>query len=111
MKKSIKYIAIEAIGFIALMTMLCVINYIDLSVVNTIYLPIFVISALLIIFKKYYIGHIFLVSAEVGLIAEYIIHRINTDNPNMSGSFLNIMILAIGLIVGIIVQIYKGKNK
>ena len=111
MKKSIKHIALESIGFIALMTMLCVINYIDLSVVITIYLPIFIILALFIIFKKYYIGHIFLVSAELSLITEYIIHLINADNPNMSGSFLNIMILAIGLIVGIIVQIYKSKNR
>ena len=111
MKKSIKHIAIEAIAFIALMTMLCMINYIDLSVVITIYLPIFIISALLIIFKKYYIGHIFLVSAEFGLIAEYIIHQINANNPNMSGAFLNIKILAVGLIVGISVQVYKSKNR
>ncbi|MFI3225870.1 MAG: hypothetical protein R3Y09_00560 [Clostridia bacterium] len=111
MKKSIKYIAIEFIVFIALMTILCVINYIDLSVVMTIYLPIFIISALLIIFKKYYIGHIFLISAELGLIAEYIFHLISADNPNLSGAFLNMIILAIGLIVGIIAQIYKSKNK
>ena len=111
MKTSIKYIAIETVVFIALMTMLCMINYIDLSVVITIYLPIFIISALLIIFKKYYIGHIFLVSAEFGLIAEYIIHQINANNPNMSGAFLNIKILAVGLIVGISVQVYKSKNR
>ncbi len=111
MKKSIKYIAIDAVAFIFVLALFCVINYIDLSVVITIYIPIFIISALLIVFKKYYIGHIFLVSAEVGLIAEYIFHRLNADNPNMSGTFLNIVILAIGLIAGIIVQVYKSKNK
>lgn len=111
MKKSIKYIAIDAVAFIVLLTILCAVNYIDLSVVITIYLPIFIISALFLIFKKYYIGHIFLVSSELGLIAEYIIHSISDDTPNMSGGFLNIMILAIGFIVGIIVEIYKRKNK
>ncbi len=111
MKKNIKYIAIDAIVFITLLTILCAVNYIDLSVVITIYLPIFIVSALLIIFKKHHIGHIFLVSAELGLIAEYIIHFINADKPNMSGAFLNIVILTIGLIIGIIVQINKSKNK
>ncbi len=111
MKKSVKFIAIDAIAFIFILAIFCMINYIDLSVVFTIYLPIFIISALLIVFKKNYIGHIFLVSAELGLIAEYIFHRINVDSPNFSGAFLNIMILAIGLIVGIIVQVYKSKNR
>ncbi len=111
MKKNIKYIAIDAIVFIALLTTLCAINYIDLSVVITIYLPIFIVSALLIIFQKYYIGHIFLVSAELGLITEYTIHLINSNKPNMSGALFNIAILAIGLMVGLVVQIYKGKKK
>ncbi len=111
MKKFIKYITIDGTIFIALLTILCVINYIDFSVIITIYLPIFIISALLIIFKKYYIGRIFLVSVELGLTTEYIIHLINSDNPNMSGALLNIVILAIGLIVGIIVQMYKSKNE
>ncbi len=110
MKNNLKHITIHAIAFSALLTIMFVINYINLPVVITIYLPIFIIYSLLILFKKQYTGNIFLVSAELGLTVEYIMHLINVDNPNMIGASLNIVILTIGLIVGIIVQIYKSKN-
>lgn len=109
MRTQIKQLLFALIPFTCILTVLCLVKYIDLSVIVPIYLPIFLISALIIMLKKYYAGHIFIISAEIGLILEYIMSLNYAGSPNMLGAFLNISILFSGLVIGIIVQIYINK--
>ncbi len=111
MKKIPKLFGIHTITYIVILELLCVVNYINISVVLIIYFPIFLISALFMGFKKNYLFHIFLLSAEIGIIAEYLLSLNNINTPSMKGAFLNVTTLFIGLIVGIIVQICMPNNK
>lgn len=86
-------------------------NYIDLSVIKAIYLPIYLIIVLAILFKQSIFSYIFTSSAVIGLLLEYFIHR-NSANPNMRAAFLNTIILFIGAILGVIIQLFlRGRRK
>ncbi len=110
MKKALVHISLHSAVFIILLIALSVIGYIDLSVITSLYLPILILFAMLIFFRKHFIGHLFLLSAEIGLLTEYIIHLINVDNPNMRGSTVNIAILVFGLSAGVVIQLHADRK-
>ena len=47
----------------------------------------------------------------IGLIVEYLIHQQNQTNPNMKGAFSNTAILLIGVVVGIVIQLFFKRKK
>lgn len=110
MRVKIKQILLAFLPFTFILIGMCLVRYINLSIIVSIYLPIFLIAALAMILGKYYMGHIFIIFAEMGLILEYIISLRNAGKPNMSGAFLNTSILFSGLVIGIIVQIYINRS-
>ena len=114
MHERIKQLGFAVVPYACTLIAMCLVNYIDVSVIALIYLPIFLIAVISIMYKKYYAGHIFLVSAEIGLILEYIISLNYEGRPRMSGAFLNTAILLLGLVIGILTQSYvirKGNRK
>ena len=86
-------------------------RYIDVSVILTIYLPIWIIGVIADLLGKTKFGNTVIVFAGVGIIAEYLVHIFNKPYPNMSGAFLNTLILLAGFIVGIVFQIWSTSKK
>lgn len=84
-------------------------NYIDLSVIKSIYLPILLVTIVAILFKQYIFGYIFILAAGLGLTVEYIIHLNEKNQPTMEGVFYNTTIICFGFVMGIIVQIITSK--
>ncbi len=111
MNTTTKQLIFAVISYAFLLVTMCLVKYIDLSVVISIYLPIFIISVLFIILKQYYAGYIFLVSAGIGLLLEYIVSLSHVGRPNMSGAFLNTVVLLFGGVIGITTQIVITKKK
>lgn len=110
MHHRIKQLLFGSTPYILVLGIFCWINYIDLRTINKIYLPILLISAIEILFKKYYVGHIVLLTSEIGLVLDYIVHLSNGAKPNMFGGFLNTFVLAIGFIIGVVIQIIIDKK-
>jgi len=86
-------------------------RYIDVSVILTIYLPIWIIGVIAALFGKIIFGNIVIIFAGVGIIAEYLVNLFRGPHPNMSGAFLNTIILLAGFIVGIVLQIWSTSKK
>lgn len=86
-------------------------RYIDVSVILTIYLPIWIIGVIAALFGKIIFGNTVIIFAGVGIIAEYLVHIFNKPYPNMSGAFLNTIILLAGFIVGIVLQIWSARKR
>ena len=89
---------------------MCFLRYIDISVILSIYIPIWIICVMTSLLGKAVFADVIIVSASVGLIAEYLIHISNKTYPNMSGAFLNTLILLFGLILGVLLQILSSKK-
>lgn len=85
-------------------------RYINGKVVLTVYLPIWVIGAVATIFSKKVFADTIVISAGVGLGAEYLVHIYNRHRPNMAGGFLNTLILLLGFILGIVLQILSNRK-
>lgn len=85
-------------------------RYIDISVIMTIYLPIWIIAMIAALFRKIIFANVVIIFAGVGLIVEYLVHIFNKPYPNMSGAFLNTLILLAGIIVGIMLQISSTRK-
>ncbi len=111
MNRSMKHLVFAAIPYAAVLSVLYLLHYIDFRVIGQIYLPIYLIAAAAICWKKDWFGHAFLISAELGLILEYVIHVMRADRPSMAGAFLNTLLIFLGLIAGILLQIRMGKRK
>lgn len=107
MYSRIKQLLFNIIPYILVLIFFSYINYINLKLISEFYLPIFLLSAIAIFFKKYYFGHIFLIASQIGLIADYLINLSNADTPNMFGGFLNVFIVVIGGIIGAIIQVIR----
>ncbi|MGL5380907.1 hypothetical protein [Clostridium sp.] len=110
MRKQLKHLLFVILPYAGILIWMCLVKYIDLSVIASIYLPILLVSILAIIREKYYIGYIFIASSEMGLLLEYIMSLNYDGKANMSGAFLNTTILFIGLVSGIILQLYMNKR-
>jgi peptidoglycan/LPS O-acetylase OafA/YrhL len=85
-------------------------NYIDFQVIKQIYLPIWAIAIIAILFRQYIFSYIFVSSAALGLIVEYIIHY-HQPEPTMKGAFVNTLIICLGFMIGVVVQIVVIRNR
>jgi hypothetical protein len=103
-KKKLIIGLIITVLFSIVLGILCLLNYIDFSVISNIYLPIWVIAMLSTGFGKYAFGGILLLSSSIGLFAEYIIHISNLGHPSMKGAFLDTAIIIVGIIVSIVIE-------
>lgn len=90
---------------------LCIYNYINLSDIVSVYLPIWLVGMAAALFKKIVFANTFIFLASLGLIGEYIIHILNKPHPNMSGGFLNTLLLVLGLVLGIVLQIFNSRRQ
>ncbi len=86
-------------------------RYIGISVILTIYLPILIIGVIAALFGKIIFGNTVIIFVGVGIIAEYLVHLFRGPHPNMSGAFLNTIILLAGFILGIVLQIWSKSKK
>ncbi|MEA4933856.1 MAG: hypothetical protein VB071_09840 [Lawsonibacter sp.] len=107
----VKHLILATIPYAAVLCVFYLLHYIDVIVIVQIYLPIYCIAVAAIRGKKNWIGHVVLISAELGLISEYVIHVMRPDRPTMAGAFLNASVVIIGLIAGILLQIRMGNRK
>lgn len=109
-RKTLLHAALCSLLLFTILTLLSILNYIDISVVKLVYLPIYAVVIGAIMFRQYIFGYIFTAAACLGLILEYITHLRQPD-PTMSGAFLNTLVVALGFFVAIIVQIIVSKTK
>jgi len=86
-------------------------NYIDFQVIKQIYLPIWAIAIIAILFRQYIFSYIFVSSAALGLIVEYIIYYYQQPEPTMKGAVVNTLIICLGFIIGVVVQIVVTRNR
>ncbi len=85
-------------------------NYIDFQVIKQIYLPIWATAIIAILFRQYIFSYIFVSSAALGLIVEYIIHY-HQPEPTMKGAFVNTLIICLGFVIGVVVQIVVIRSR
>ncbi len=85
-------------------------KYIDISVILAIYLPIWIVGVIATLLGKVVFANITIIFAGIGLISEYLVQIFNKSHPNMSGAFLNSLILLVGLILGVVLQILSNKK-
>ncbi len=103
-KKTMIHAIFCSLNIFVVMMLFVSLNYIDFSVIRTIYVPIYAIAITTILFRQYIFGYIFITSAGLGLIIEYFTH-LSQENPTMTGAFLNSLLIFLGFIIGIAVQI------
>lgn len=108
--KTAVHAGVCSLFLLALLAYFCAVNYIDLSVVKIIYLPMLAVAIVAIVFRQYAFGYIFTASAGLGLIAEYALH-LAREYPSMAGAFLNTLIVVLGFIIGIVVQVVVARSR
>lgn len=111
MDSGVKQMLLAVIPYSIILWALCALGYINRAVILKIYVPIFLIAAIAIVIKKYYLGHIFIIFAETGLILEYVIYLLRKGKPSMYGAFVNSILLFTGFVGGIVIQILVDENK
>ena len=111
MKKRLKHLLAASIPFWVVQLILLLSGYTDRRVVLQMYLPIFVVSAALLLTEQLVAGHGLWLGAALGMTAEYICHLSRGDRPNLSGAFLNIGILVLFTAVGILLQLVINVRK
>lgn len=104
------YIATSTLILLIVLVFFSGLNYIDFEVIKKIYFPIWCISILPMFFGRVIFGSLFLTSATIGLIIEYIMHLLQRT-PNMGPAFLDTLILFTGFTLGIFLEIFLWKNK
>jgi hypothetical protein len=109
-KKTALHSAICSIILFIVMMVFIIPNYIDFQVVKQIYLPIWGIGIIAILFRQYIFSYIFVSSAALGLIVEYIIHCHQAE-PSMKGGVVNTLIICLGFVIGVVVQIVIARNR
>ena len=109
-KKTALHSAICSLILLIVMVVFIIRNYIDFQVINRIYLPIWAIAIGAILFRQYIFSYIFISSAALGLIVEYVFH-VHQPEPTMKGALVNTLIICLGFIIGVVVQIVVTRNR
>jgi len=109
-KKTALHSAICSIILFIVMMVFIILNYIDFQVIKQIYLPIWAIAIIAILLRQYIFSYIFVSSAALGLIVEYIIHY-HQPQPTMKGAFVNTLIICLGFTIGVVVQIVVIRSR
>ncbi len=105
MKKKLINISASLVLLAGVLAFLCAQNYIDITVIAIVYLPLFAVALIFFVIKKYFIGHGVVVGGMLGIICEYIISTSNAGRPNMSGAFANVMIIISCSLIGIVIEV------
>lgn len=95
---------------IIILCLMFFLEYIDISVILTIYAPIWIVGGIAVLFGKIVFANVIIIFAGIGLIAEYLVHICNKPYSNMSGAFLNTLILVLGSILGVVFQILNNRK-
>lgn len=109
-KRTVLHSIICSIVLFVVMMVFVHLNYIDFTVIRVIYLPIWAVAIVAILFGQYIFSHIFISSAALGLIIEYII-RLHQGYPTMRGAFANTLIIGLGFLIGVVVQIVVRRTR
>ena len=110
-KKIMLSLSICSIVFFITILIFIYLKSINFYILRTAYLPIYLIILISILFKQFIFSYIFTSSVVIGLIVEYLIHQQNQTYPNMKGAFSNTAILLIGVVVGIVIQLFFKRKK
>jgi len=108
--RSMLHSAICSIILFIVMMVFIELNYIDFQVIKQIYLPIWATAIIAIVFRQYIFSYIFVSSAALGLIVEYIIHYYQAE-PSMKGAVVNTLIICLGFVIGVVVQIVVIRSR
>ena len=115
MKTRFKHLLFASVPFWAVQLVVLLTGYIDSKVVVQMYLPIFVVTAALLLTSQFCAGHGLWLGAAMGLVVEYVQHLSRGDRPNMGGAFMNMAILILCAVAGILLQLavnaWKKKKK
>lgn len=109
-KKRIVSFIVSTLILMVILNLMFFLKYIDISVISAIYLPIWIIGVIAALLGKVVFANVTIIFAGIGLIAEYLVHTFNKSHPNMSGAFLNTLILLVGVIVGVVLQILTTRK-
>lgn len=109
-KKRIVSIIVPTLILVVILYLMFFLKYIDISVILAIYLPIWIIGVIVALLGKVVFADVTIIFAGIGLIAEYLFHVFNKPHPNMSGAFLNTLILLAGVIVGVVLQVLSTRK-
>ena len=105
MKTRLKHLLAAAIPYWVVQLIMLLSGYIDSRVILQMYVPIFLVAAVLLLTGQLIAGHGLWFGAALGLAAEYIHHLSRGDKPNMGGMFLNIVILIVCAVGGVLLQL------
>ncbi|MBE0410928.1 MAG: hypothetical protein IBX69_14505 [Anaerolineales bacterium] len=103
-KKILLHVVTCTLILLVVLVVFVLLDYIDFSVIQAIYLPIWVIGMAGVLLRQYLFSYIFISAAGLGLIVEYLIHLSQTS-PSMQGAFVNTLIIILGFIIGAVAQI------
>lgn len=111
MKTRCKHLLFAAILYWIVQLILLLTGYIDSRAVAQMYLPMFVVTAALLLTSQFFAGHGLWLGAATGLVVEYLCHLSRNGRPNMSGAFLNMAIMILCAAAGILLQLLVNARK
>ena len=111
MKTRLKHLLFAAVPYWIVQLVVLLTGYTDSRVILQMYLPMFVVTAALLLTSQFFAGHGLWLGAAAGLAAEYVQHLSRGDRPNMGGAFMNMAILILCAAVGILLQLLVNARK
>ena len=112
MKMKLKHLLAAAIPFWLIQLILLLSGYTDGRVIAQMYLPMFVVTAALLLTGQFLAGHGLWFFASAGLLTEWIMGLTNTDGcTNTGGIVANIAILLVGTVVSVLLQLALNTRK
>jgi len=109
-KNRIVSFIVTTLILIVILYVMFFLKYIDISVMLDVYLPIWIVGIIATLLGKVIFANITIIFAGIGLISEYLVHIFNKPHPNMSGAFMNTLILLVGIILGVVIQILSNRK-
>ena len=103
-RRALIHAAVFAVLFSVAMAAFVFANYIDVSVITAVYLPVAVVCIAAMLCGWHVFGYTLGGAAVLGLVVEYLVH-LRQPHPTMQGAFVNTVIIAAGLIAGVILQV------
>lgn len=107
----LKKVSLSFMFLLLVLTLSLVLDYIDLNVVLTIYLPVFLIGLLAALLGFTGFTNIFFIFAGIGLFTEYLLRMKQDDQPRMTGAFINTLLLFAGVVLGTLFQYFKHRKE
>ena len=111
MKTKLKYLAAAAIPFWVVQLIVLLRGYTDSRAILQIYLPVFVVSAVLLLAGQTWLGHGLWLSASAGLVVEVLYHASGAVRFDTLGVILNGVVLVGGLILSFGIQMAVNRRK